>query len=75
MSLMVHGDRRLEAESYLAAGFAIRSSLEGRAGWVRLSEAARVWMPGRLKGIHVHRDVGTPFLAATQIFDVQPIPR
>lgn len=32
-------------------------------------------MPGRLKGIQVGGDVGTPFLAATQVFDVRPIAR
>jgi hypothetical protein len=32
-------------------------------------------MPGRLKGIQVSREYGTPFLAATQVFDVRPIPR
>lgn len=32
-------------------------------------------MPGRLKGISVHRDFGTPFLAATQVFDARPVPR
>ena len=32
-------------------------------------------MPGRLKGIQVSREYGTPFLAATQVFDVRPVAR
>jgi hypothetical protein len=32
-------------------------------------------MPGRLKGIQVSRDFGTPFLTATQVYDVRPVPR
>ena len=62
MSLMTRGDRRLEAETYLSPGFEIKAAIEGRrSGWRPLSEVARVWMPGRLKGIQVGRDVGTPF--------------
>jgi len=66
----------MEAESYLSSGFGIREEIESRAdGWKRLSEVAKVWMPGRLKGIQVGSDVGTPFLAATQVYDVRPVAR
>lgn len=41
----------------------------------RLGVVARVWMPGRLKGIQIGPAHGTPFLAATQVFDVRPSPR
>lgn len=41
-------------------------------GWKRLSEMARSWQLSRLKGIQVNRTYGTPFLAATQVFDVRP---
>lgn len=69
-------DRRMEAEMYLSSGSGIRAAIEGRAtGWVRLGVLARVWMPGRLKGIQVSPNHGTPFLAATQVFDVRPVPR
>lgn len=75
-SLLFAGERRMEAETYLSSGFAIRAAIEARPnGWVRFGSLASVWMPGRLKGIQVGRDVGTPFLAATQVFDVRPIPR
>ena len=37
------------------------------AGWA--------WQPSRLKGIQVSPEHGTPFLAATQVFDVRPVPR
>ncbi|MCB9865520.1 MAG: hypothetical protein H6816_02645 [Phycisphaerales bacterium] len=76
MSLMLGGDRRMEADSYLSSGFGIRRSIEAKkSGWRRVGDVARVWMPGRLKGIQVASDVGTPFLAATQVFDLRPIPR
>jgi hypothetical protein len=70
------GDRRMEAETYLSTGFGIRVAIESKAdGWTRFGELAKVWMPGRLKGIQVSCDFGAPFLAATQVYDVRPIPR
>ncbi len=75
-SALLCGDRRMEAETYLSTGFGIRAGIESKvSGWVRLGNMAKVWMPGRLKGIQVSRDFGTPFLAATQVYDVRPIPR
>ena len=66
----------MEAETYLSSGFGLRAAIEGKArGWLRLEKLARVWMPGRLKGIQVSREFGTPFLAATQVYDVRPAPR
>ena len=75
-SAMFSGDRRMEAETYLSSGYGIRTAIEARSGgWKRFGELARAWMPGRLKGIQVSREYGTPFLAATQVFDVRPVPR
>lgn len=75
-SILFSGERRLEAETYLSTGFGIRAAIESKAtGWTRLGELAKIWMPGRLKGIQVSSEYGTPFLAATQVFDVRPIPR
>lgn len=75
-SLLSLGDRRLEAENYLSTGFGIRAAIEANlTGWTRLDRVADVWMPGRLKGIQVKSDFGTPFLAATQVLDVRPVPR
>lgn len=66
----------MEAENYLASGFATRSGITSKSvGWQPLSEIARTWQPSRLKGIQVSPDFGTPFLAATQVFDVRPVPR
>ncbi|MFA6107147.1 MAG: hypothetical protein WDA75_00130 [Candidatus Latescibacterota bacterium] len=66
----------MEAETYLSSGSGIRTAIERRSvGWERLGKLARIWMPGRLKGIQVGPEHGTPFLAATQVFDVRPIPR
>jgi hypothetical protein len=66
----------LEAETYLSSGFGIRAAIQNRAeGWIHFSDVARVWMPGRLKGIQVTSEHGTPFLAATQVYDVRPVPR
>lgn len=75
-SLVFGGDRRLEADNYLSGGYGIRLALEARkAGWTRMGELARVWQPSRLKGIQVGPEFGTPFLAATQVFDLRPVPR
>ena len=76
IDLLLMGDRRMEAESYLTSGFGIRRAIETRtAKSIALQELAQVWQPNRLKGILVSPTVGTPFLAATQVFDIRPIPR
>ena len=73
---MRHGDRRLEAENYLSSGYGIRIAIESKtSGWVRFEKLARVWQPLRLKGIQVGPETGTPFFAATQVFDLRPVPR
>lgn len=70
------GDRRLEAETYLSGGYGLRLAIERRPqGWCPLSDLAKVWQPLRLKGIQVGAGEGTPFLAATQVFDVRPVAR
>lgn len=75
-ALLFSGDRRMEGGTFLAGGYGLRCALEARkSGWVRMKELARVWQPSRLKGIMVDPEYGTPFLAATQVFDVRPIPR
>jgi len=75
-SLLFGGDRRMEAANFLAEGFGVRLAIESRArGWERLSNLARTWQPSRLKGVQVGPESGTPFLTATQVYDVQPIPR
>jgi len=66
----------MEAETYLSTGYGLRIAIEERAvGWQRLGQLARVWQPLRLKGTMVSQDSGTPFLAATQVFDIRPTPR
>jgi hypothetical protein len=75
-SILFAGDRRMEAETYLSSGFGIRAAIESKSeGWTTFDHLATIWMPGRLKGIQVDRDFGTPFLAATQVFDARPFPR
>ena len=70
------GDRRMEAETYLRSGFGLRAALEAQPhGWSRFSQFANVWQPTRTKGILVSPEYGIPFLAATQVFDLRPIPR
>jgi hypothetical protein len=67
---------RMEAENFLASGFGTRAAIEAKgAGWARLVDVARIWQPSRLKGIQVGPEFGTPFLAATQVYDVSPVPR
>lgn len=66
----------MEAENYLSGGYGIRLAMDARrSGRGVLSDMARVWQPSRLKGILVSKDYGTPFLAATQVFDLRPAPR
>lgn len=75
-SLIFGGDRRMEAENYLAGGYGIRLAMEARrAGWTCMGDLAQIWQPSRLKGILVSPEFGTPFLAATQVFDLRPVPR
>ena len=75
-ALLFNGARRMEAEGLLASGFATRVAIESkRTGWKQLEEIARVSQPPRLRGIQVSPNFGTPYLAATQVFDRPPIPR
>ena len=75
-SILSSKDRRMEAENYLSGGYGIRLSMDARTkGRETLGQLARVWQPSRLKGILVSREYGTPFLAATQVFDLRPAPR
>jgi len=76
ISALLIGDRRMEAENFLSTGYGLRIAIENKSrGWKPLSALARTWQPNRLKGIQVSREYGTPFLAATQVYDVRPIPR
>jgi hypothetical protein len=76
VSALLGGDRRMEAEAYLLSGFGLRIALEARLGArMHLGRLAHIWQPSRLKGIQVSSEFGTPFLAATQVFDLRPIPR
>lgn len=75
-SILWSQDRRMEAENYLASGYGIRLAMEARTtGRAKLGALARVWQPSRLKGIQVSKGFGTPFFAATQVFDLRPTAR
>ncbi len=66
----------MEAENYLSSGYGLRIAIEERAvGWMRLGSVARATMPNRTKATLVSPEDGTPFLAATQVFDIRPISR
>ena len=44
VSLMLSGDRRMEAENYLASGYGTRIAIEAKTGgWARLEEYIRVF--------------------------------
>jgi hypothetical protein len=66
----------MEAENFLSGGYGERLAMQAPKlrAW-RISDIASVWQPSRLKGIQVSREFGTPFLAATQVFDLRPVPR
>lgn len=75
-SLLFRSERRLEAGAYLGEGYATRLAVESKSsGWTSLSTVARTWQPSRLKGIQIGSEHGTPFLTATQVYDVRPTPR
>jgi len=75
-SALSTGDRRMEAESYLSSGYGQRLALDAvLSGGGKLADFASVWQPSRLKGTVVSPEYGTPFLAATQAYDLRPIPR
>ena len=66
----------MEAGAYLGEGYATRLMIESQpAGWTSLSAVARTWQPSRLKGIQISPEHGTPFLTATQVYDVRPTAR
>lgn len=74
--LLFAGDRRMEAETYLASGFGIRLAIETvPSGWRRFGELADAWTPPRIKMIHVDAEYGVPYLNTSQVFDVRPAPR
>lgn len=76
LRVLQQGDRRMEAEYYLASGYGIRVSLAAKtSGWLRLSELVVTTMPPRLKGVIIPSANGTPYLSATQVFDARPVPR
>jgi type I restriction enzyme, S subunit len=74
--ILMRADRRMEAENYLSGGYGIRLGIESQPrGWVPLGDLASIWQPSRLKGIQVGPEFGTPFLAATQVFELRPSAR
>ena len=74
--LLATGARRLEAGAYLSDGYGLRQALAGSdTNLVPLSAVADVNLLGRLKGIEVDKEVGTPFLSASQVFEIRPTPR
>lgn len=77
VSALWSGERRMEAENYLASGYGQGLALKARLGHLgaALGDVARVWQPSRLKGIQVSKDFGTPFIAATQAYDLRPVAR
>lgn len=66
----------MEAENYLSSGYGLRLAFSAqRLKCPNVEALADVWQPSRLKGIQLDKDHGTPFLAATQVFDLRPSPR
>lgn len=71
-SAMWGGARRLEGEAYLMGGYGIRLQIEALPKCERVAALARVWQPGRLKGIVASAANGLPFLSTNQVFDIRP---
>jgi len=76
-SLLLRGDRRMEASTYLSDGYGRRVAIESRpaGGWSSVESIAEVWQPSRLKGIALREDQGVPFLSAGQVFETSPMAR
>lgn len=75
LSVLARGERRLDGETYLSGGYAIRVQIEASLPFSPMSELAHVWQPSRLKGTLVSSEHGLPFLTATQVFDIRPSAR
>lgn len=72
-SVLVGGERRLSARTFLSTGYGIRLSIETRpSGWQRFDQLADIVQPPRTKGILVGSEHGTPFLIANQMFNIRP---
>lgn len=69
------GERRMEAQAYLSKGSLIRLAMERGGDVPTIEDIANVTQPPRLKGILVSPAHGSPFLSATQVFDVRPTAR
>lgn len=75
-SILKRGDRRMEGDNYLLGGYGVRLAFESQhVPLPTIHKLATVWQPSRLKGIQLTREHGTPFLAATQVYDLRPSPR
>lgn len=75
VGLMLARERRLDGEAYLTDGFQYRYHIGSLEHVETVKDLARVWQPSRLKGVRVSPTVGVPFLTATQVFDIRPVPR
>lgn len=75
VSALADGERRFDGETYLTSGYGIRLQIESGTPHVPMSDLADIWMPDRLKAVAVGREHGVPFLAAGQVFDLNPAPR
>lgn len=75
-SLIRVGDRRIDAETYLSSGFAIRHAIERKvSGWRRFGDVATASVPPRLKATLVSKEFGVPYLNTSQVFDIRPTAR
>jgi type I restriction enzyme S subunit len=76
ITMLAKGDRRLESETYLTGGYAIRRQIETSGiAHSPMIQLAKIWQPSRLKGITVAQEHGVPFFTATQVFDIRPSAR
>lgn len=76
LHLLWKGNRRFEAESYIASGYGIRLAMEARAaGWKKIGQVAEPWTPPRIKSVLVDEEFGVPYLNTSQVFSVRANPR
>lgn len=75
VSLMLRGERRIDADGWLSSGHGIRTAIEARHGWDTIGDVADLRMPSRIKQVFVSQEFGVPYLNTSQVFDIRPRPR
>ena len=72
LSVILGGDTRLEASTYLRDGYGFVRLANQCENHVKLGDLADIWQPSRLAGYTVPDGKGLPFFTAGQVFEDFP---